>query len=122
MKLFRWQIKIQSVYILITALWPLIDIETFMMITGYKTDIWLVKTVGALLIPVSLTLGSFLFVHTDARPAFLLGALTALAFISVDFYYSLTDVISNIYMLDGAIEILFLLIWIYLSTQTNKSR
>jgi hypothetical protein len=90
-----------------------------MDVTGYKTDIWLVKTVGALLIPVSLTLGIYAFIRTDRRPAFILGALTAVAFASIDFYYALSDVISDIYIADGVVELAFLLIWIYLWFSNN---
>jgi hypothetical protein len=114
MKLFRIIIWVQGIYILVTATWPIVDIKSFMMVTGYKTDVWLVKTVGALLIPVAVCLMSFLFIPTDKRPAFILGSLTCIAFICIDFYYALTDVISNIYMADGFLQIGFLLIWIFI--------
>lgn len=115
MNIFRWLIWLQASYILVTAIWPLIHIQSFMHVTGYKTDVWLVKTVGALLVPVSICLYSFLFINTDRRPALILGSLTSVAFISVDFYYALSDVISDIYLADGAIELLFLFIWIYVA-------
>jgi hypothetical protein len=120
MKIFRWILWIQGTYILITAIWPLLHIESFMEVTGYKTDVWLVKTVGALLIPVALCLLTHLFIPTDYRPALVLGSLTAVAFICIDFYYALTDVISDIYMADGILEIFFLIAWIYIAV--SKSR
>lgn len=83
-----------------------------MLETGPKQDIWLVKTVGALLIPVSLTLASYLFIKTSLKPAAILGGMSAIAFISIDFYYALADVIPNIYMLDGILQILFLTGWV----------
>lgn len=117
MRFFNYLVTIQAAYILITALWPLIDIKSFMEVTGYKTDVWLVKTVGALLIPVGVCLGSYLFIHTDKRPALILGSLTAVAFACIDFYYALTDVISDIYLADGVLEIVFFLGWVYLFTK-----
>jgi hypothetical protein len=114
MKIFRSLLWIQGVYTLITAIWPLIHIESFMQVTGNKTDVWLVKTVGALLIPVALCLLMHLFIDIDRRPVALLGGLTAVAFSCVDFYYALNDVISDIYLADGAIEIVFVLVWTYL--------
>jgi hypothetical protein len=113
MRFIRLLIAFQAGYILLTGVWPLIHITSFMAITGYKTDIWLVKTVGALLIPVGLCLGSFLFLRVDQRPAIILGSLTAVAFICIDFYYALNDVISDIYLLDGYLEIALLLAWMY---------
>ena len=38
----------QAVYFLLTGIWPLLSIRTFQMVTGRKTDTWLVKTVGVL--------------------------------------------------------------------------
>ena len=115
MKLLKYLLIIQTAYIFLTAVWPIVDIRSFMAVTGYKTDIWLVKTVGALLIPVALTLASYLYITTDRRPAFVLGGGTAAAFICIDFYYALTDVISDIYLADGFAEILFLLCWLYIA-------
>jgi hypothetical protein len=120
MKFVRLVLWVQSLYILITAIWPILDIESFMLVTGPKTDIWLVKTVGALLIPIGLTLGSYLFIHTDIRPAILLGSITALAFAIIDFYYALNDVISDIYLLDGILEIIFLLFWLYILLSKDR--
>lgn len=117
MTVFRITLWTQASYILITAVWPLVDIESFINVTGHKTDIWLVKTVSALLIPVSITLYLYLFIKTDPRPPIALGSLTAVAFICVDFYYALTDVISDIYLADGAAEIAFLILWLYLAVQ-----
>ena len=31
-----------------TGIWPLLDIESFQDVTGSKTDLWLVRTVGVL--------------------------------------------------------------------------
>ena len=32
-------VLIQAVYYFLTALWPIVSIDTFMMITGPKTDV-----------------------------------------------------------------------------------
>lgn len=85
-----------------------------MAVTGPKTDIWLVKTVGALLIPIALCLLSYTVIQTNRLPGILLGATTSIAFIIVDFHYALNNVISEIYMLDGLVEAGFLLLWAYL--------
>jgi hypothetical protein len=103
---------VHGIYILITALWPIVHIKSFMEVTGYKTDIWLVKTVGALLIPVAVCLLSNLFIRTDPRPAIILGSLTAIAFMCIDFYYVLADVISDIYLADAVVECIFLILWV----------
>jgi hypothetical protein len=114
MKLLRVLLWSQGIYTLLTALWPILHIRSFMDVTGYKTDIWLVKTVGALLIPISLTILFFVVVNTDKRPIVLLASTTAVAFIVIDLYYALKDVIPDIYLADAGIELLFLLLWMYI--------
>jgi hypothetical protein len=120
MKLYRTILLVQGVYYLITAIWPLIDINSFMVVTGYKTDQWLVKTVGALLIPIALTLLSLRYLKADFRIGLILGSTSALAFIIIDFYYSVRNSIKDIYQIDGLAEILILLAWLYLAVFRGK--
>src|SRR5690606_21090580 len=89
----------------------IIDLRSFMIVTGPKADTWLVKTVGALLIPVGVTMLSYLSRPID-RPLFILATGTAVSFAVIDLYYSLNDVISDVYMADAAIELIFLVGWI----------
>jgi hypothetical protein len=127
MKIFRWLIIAQSTYTMITAIWPLIDIHSFMLVTGYKTDIWLVKTVGVLLIPIAATQILFLIIQSDPRVIIFLSSLVAVAFIIVDCVYALSDVISDIYLVDAGIQVIFLIAWIYVvirirSTKTSTGK
>ncbi|HEX8516896.1 MAG TPA: hypothetical protein VF868_11900 [Bacteroidia bacterium] len=105
----------QGIYYSLTALWPLVHIESFMFITGPKHDIWLVKTVGILLLCSGI---SFMISGCGKnRPenAILFLALSeAIGMTYVDTYYSLTDTISSIYLADAIAEIiLIMLIIIY---------
>ena len=122
MKVFRLILWTHASYILITAVWPLVDIGSFMKVTGYKTDIWLVKTVGALLIPIAACLYAHLFIRTNHITAVILGGLTAVAFISIDLYYALNDVISDIYLADGILEAVFLIGWILVAPKVASHR
>jgi hypothetical protein len=111
MKQFKLLIFIQSGYYLLTALWAIIDINSFMTVTGPKTDIWLVKTTAAMIITISLTLGSYLFMQGNKSPAIILGSVSAFSFVIIDFYYVAENVISNIYVLDGIFESILLIGW-----------
>ena len=114
MKFFRILLGVQIIYTFITAVWSLVDIESFMLVTGYKTDIWLVKTVGAILVSISLCMATHLFIRTDHVPVVILAIFSSIGFICIDFYYALNDIISNVYLADGFAQILFLLGWFYL--------
>ena len=121
-KMLRPLLWIQASYILVTATWALVDIASFMYVTGDKTDVWLVKTVAALLVPVAACLYTHLFIETDHRPALVLGSLVAVAFASIDFYYALTDVISDIYLADGILELMFVIAWISVARAGKSPR
>lgn len=112
--IYKALLWIQGVYTLLTALWGLIDIDSFMAVTGPKTDIWLVKTVSTVLLAIAITLISYIYVKSDPLPAILLGFFTSAGLAAIDFYYSGRDVISPVYALDGMAEVLFALAWIYL--------
>ncbi|WP_312190318.1 hypothetical protein [Sphingobacterium sp.] len=96
--------KIQGLYYLITGIWPIVHIESFMMVTGEKIDIWLVRMVGLLSIAVAISL---LF-GQNKSDKILLGVPAALAFIAIDVYYNITGTISRIYLLDAILQVVIL--------------
>ena len=53
MKLFQWLFRLSGVFYFITGVWPVLHISSFKEVTGPKTDIWLVKTVGLLMVALS---------------------------------------------------------------------
>lgn len=111
MKVIRYLVAIQSCYLLLTALWPLIDIDSFMLITGPKQDVWLVKTVAVLLIPVALCLSTYLLTGGSYVYPMVLGSMIPIAFMSIDFYYAGKNVISDVYLIDGIIQVIFFGAW-----------
>ena len=98
----------------------LVDIDSFMMVTGPKTDIWLVKTISVLLIPIVVCLGAALFLKLQPLPVLLVGSCTAAGLAAIDFYYTANRTIKWVYAVDGVLEILFLLTWIYLLLHWRK--
>jgi hypothetical protein len=116
---------IHGIYFLVTGLWPLISIRTFQIVTGPKTDLWLVKTVGAVIAVIGLTILVAALNFSPGPeaaaangtanlnfPIFLLAVASCLALCVVDINYSVKGVISKIYLLDAAIEICLVAGWI----------
>src|SRR5215211_5814540 len=118
--LYRALLWVQGTYILLTALWGLIDIESFMQVTGPKTDIWLVKTVSLLLLPVCVCFACALFHQMHPLPVILTGLTAAAGLAFVDFYYTAHRVIKWVYALDGAAQVLFIFVWILLWIKIEK--
>jgi len=117
-KLRKYMLLAQGIYYFITGLWPIIHIGSFMMVTGYKTDLWLVKMVGLLSISISIQLIAQV---VNKRLPRLLGLLSALAFLSIDSYYTLNGTISKIYLADAAIQVIFIIVILLPVSNPRKS-
>jgi hypothetical protein len=104
---------IQALYYFVTAVWPFIHLESFLAVTGDKTDIWLVKTVSVLLLPYCLLLAYLTFNPKRNLIIVLSIMFCCFVLIGIDFYYHFTGVIKWTYLIDGVLQILFLLYWIY---------
>lgn len=102
----------QGLYTLLTAAWAIIDIDSFMQLTGPKTDIWLVKTVAVVLVAIGLFFLTCIFVPSPVVPMAVLAIASSLGLIFIDFYYSSKEIISFIYQADGILQIIFVICWI----------
>jgi hypothetical protein len=107
--LMRAVVIVQGVYYLITGIWPLISMTTFEVVTGPKTDDWLVQTVGVLaaVIGVTLLVGSMR--RAPSRETIALSVLSILGFAAVDIVFVLRGTIGAIYLADAAIQALLLI-------------
>jgi hypothetical protein len=103
---------IQGVFYLATGIWPLVDIASFQVITGPKTDLWLVKTVGVLVTVI----GAVLLVAGRRRriteEIVLLAAGSALGLAGIDLVYALSGRISAVYLADAGVEIGLAALWL----------
>jgi hypothetical protein len=102
---------IQGLFYVATGLWPLIDILSFQIVTGPKTDLWLVRTVGVLVTVI----GSVLVAASRARrvtaEVVLLAVGSALGLAAIDLRYALVGRISAVYLADAAVELGLCLLW-----------
>lgn len=102
---------IQGIYYALTAIWPLVHMDSFMMVTGPKQDIWLVKTVSVLILCMSLALLYGACYNTDQRLIRLIAVSAALALTVIDVWYYLQGVIKWVYLLDAFAELVFIVCW-----------
>ena len=106
-----WLALAQGAYFALTGLWPLVSIRTFMAVTGPKTDIWLVKTVGV----VVLAIGAVLLM-AGARSAvtpeiYLLAVASAAGLAAIDVYYVAKGTIDRMYLADATAEVVLIVLW-----------
>ncbi|MHB8840367.1 MAG: hypothetical protein ACYC56_01035 [Candidatus Aquicultor sp.] len=95
----------QGVYYLITAIWPLISLRTFMIFAGSKPDRFIFWTVDLLILAIASTL-LFATVKGDLGTAAFLGIASTLTFIAVEAVYA--GKISPWFWADFAVEVVIL--------------
>lgn len=102
----------QALYYIPTGIWPLVSIGTFQQVTGPKTDLWLVKTVGLLIsiVGAALTMAGLRRRMGPEIP--LLGIGSAAALTAIDVVYVAKRRISPIYLLDALGEVVLIGGWI----------
>lgn len=89
----------------------MVHIDSFQKVTGRKTDLWLVKTVGLLLGAV----GAGLIIAASSgqfSPGVVFIAMaSAAALLGIELVYVRKRVISPIYLADALVELCFLIWW-----------
>lgn len=100
----------QGIYYLVSGLWPLVSMATFVAVTGPKVDLWLVRMVGALAAVIGAALLTAAAERRLTPEVAVLAAGAALSFASVDLAYALSGRISPVYLLDAAAQILLIVL------------
>lgn len=112
----------QGIFYFLTGVWPIVDINSFMKVTGPKVDIWLVKTVGVLIIVISITLLAAAYRNKISPEIILLGSTACIGFILIDVIYVMSDTILPVYLLDAVAELLILTGWILLVMRASHKK
>ena len=104
----------QGLFYFLTGVWALVSIDTFQKVTGQKTDLWLVKTVGVLVSVIGIGLVSAGIRNNITAEIFFIALGSAVVLTAIDIYYVSRKVISKIYLLDAAVEIFLIGCWLIL--------
>lgn len=102
---------VQGFYYLLSGLWPVVSMSSFLKVTGPKADLWLVKTVAVL---VSVIGGVLLLAaarQQNAPEILLLAVASALGLAAIDVIYVSKKVIGPIYLADAAVELALVVFW-----------
>ncbi len=102
------------------GVWPIVHIQSFMAVTGPKTDLWLVKTVGVLITAIGLGLIHSAKQNAVTRSVAIIGATSAGFLAVIDVIYVLNNTISQVYLADAAIEVMIVIAWIMLFKNVKR--
>jgi hypothetical protein len=103
---------VQGIYFFVSGIWPILSMRTFLAVTGPKTDLWLVKTVGIILAVIGVVL-IFSQVNAQINLSIIILAIgSALSLAIVEFIYVAKQVISPIYLGDAILELILIGWWV----------
>jgi hypothetical protein len=103
---------VQGIYFLVFGIWPILHMQSFLEVTGPKTDLWLVKTVGIILAVIGIVL-ILAQVNTEIHTSIIVLAIgSALSLALLEFIYVSKCVISPIYLGDAVLELILIGWWV----------
>lgn len=103
---------LQGSYYVLTGLWPIAHMPSFLLVTGPKTDLWLVQAVGLLMIVSGATLLHVAYTNRFPAAVVILASGNALALALIDLIFVANQQISSIYLLDAIVETGFACAWV----------
>lgn len=110
MNLIRLVLFGQGIYYILTGLWPILSPETFMIVTGPKSEIFLLHTVGALAAAAGLGLTAAAVRRQFTPEIYIFSAGMASAFAAIDIIYYALGRLWAVYLLDALAEIIILVV------------
>ena len=115
--LFSLLAILHGVFYVLTGVWPLVSIGSFLRVTGPKTDIWLVRTLGVLItiVGAAILTAAYRDVLSPELLVVAIGATLALA--TVDVIYVTARVIPFVYLLDAVVELILAAAWVFLAVE-----
>src|SRR2546421_11023249 len=103
---------IYSIYFIVAGIWPVMHMPSFLAVTGPKTDLWLVRTVGLMITAIGLCIAVAAGRHEIGLPIFVLAISSSVFLLLIEVVYVAKRVIAPIYLLDGGVEVVLILAWI----------
>lgn len=111
-ELLRTVALVHGMFYAVTGFWPIVNISTFQLVTGPKRDLWLVRTVGALLTVIGGVLTLAGLRRRVTPEILLLGVGSALGLTTIDLVYYRRGVLGPVFLLDAVAELGLASAWI----------
>ncbi len=112
----------QALYFLSTGIWPWVSIQTFMAVTGPKTDIWLVQLFGALVCVPAVVLIHALRADMPTAAVRHTARGSAIVLMLGDIYFVAKGTISPVYLVDAGIQALLVMAWPFAVARVSEAR
>lgn len=110
---------VQGIYYVATGAWPIFGMSSFIAVTGPKETLWLVITVGVLLLVTGVVLLTSAVRGWVGLEGFLLAVGDASGLAIIEIVYVFGGQIPPIYLVDAIFEIVLVVAWL-LSTMISE--
>jgi ABC-type cobalamin transport system permease subunit len=110
----------QALVYVSTGVWPLVHMESFIAVTGPKTDLWLVQTVGSLIAVIGIVLAAAVWNGRITFESGVLGMASAACLAAVDIIFVSRGTIPPVYLVDAALELAFVVGWCVAAFQHRR--
>lgn len=104
--------RLHGLYYLAAGIWPLAHMDSFLEITGAKTDLWLVRTVALLICVIGLTLLTWSRYAVLMPDTAVLACGAAVVLAGIDLFYVRSGVLPRVYLIDAPVESALALAWL----------
>jgi hypothetical protein len=102
---------VQAVYFGLTGIWPILHMPSFLAVTGPKHDLWLVRTVGLLIVAVAIPMAMAAWRGIVVPEVVALAVASSAGLTIIDVVYVARGTIRKIYLADAAAELVLIAAW-----------
>lgn len=97
-------LRAYGAYYVVTGIWPFVHLRSFLALTGPKNELWMLKTLSALIAAAGLALGRASASHEATGHAGTLAVGSSVALGGADTWYVARRRISPVYLVDAAAQ------------------
>lgn len=102
----------QSMYYLVTAIWPFVSSTSFQEILGPKQDWWLVQTFSLLIAGIAIAMLASLKVSRTCQETRLYGLSVATVLATSEVWFVVSGTIRVTYLIDAVVQLLIVIGWL----------
>jgi len=103
----------QGVYYILIGLWPVLQTSSFLAATGHKTDVWLVQSLGLMLVVIGGTLCLAAYRRQKSPEVVLLALASAVVLAATHLWFVLEEHLSVAFLVDTVLELGIIFVWFY---------
>lgn len=112
---------VQGAFFVLTGLWPVVHMQSFLAVTGPKTELWLVQAFGLLVAALGAAFVYSALERPGSRALAVVGFAVSTMLAFIDVLFVAQREIPPVYLLDAAVEAGFALAWVLVGVSAARA-